>query len=100
MKEYICECCDKKWSDKTHYEIHLNTNKVTGKERKKRIHKNPLIKWSCKLCIKDFSCKGNFKKHCITHFTSHAVYANQELGLGIIKKGYTEDGDLILPCTF
>ncbi len=92
MKDYTCECCSKRWSDKTHYVAHMNTKKNTGQERKKRTHKKPLVKWSCRLCIKDYSCKNNFKKHCMTNFATHAVYANQELGLDIYKEGYTADG--------
>jgi len=92
MKDYTCKCCDKKWIDKTHYDIHMNTKKNTGENRKRRTHKKPLVKWSCKLCNKDYSCKNNFKKHCMTNFTTHAVYANQELGFDIYKEGYIADG--------
>lgn len=95
MKEYICECCNKKWSDKTHYNTHLNSKKITGEPRKKhktRVHKKPLVKWHCDLCNKDFGCKNNFRKHCLVRFETHAVYANQNLGLGIYKNGYTADG--------
>ena len=95
MKDYTCQCCDKKWIDKTHYDIHMNTKKNTGQERKKRTHKKPLVNWHCKLCDKSFTCKNNFKKHCLTRFESHAVYANQEVGLDIYKDGYTADGKKI-----
>jgi len=97
MKKYTCSCCDKTWSSKAHYNIHMNTKKNTGEPRKKykiRVSNTaykPPKKWNCELCNKEFVGKASFKKHCLDNFTTHAMYA-QELKLNIYKKGYTSDG--------
>jgi len=63
MKEYTCNCCDKKWQDKYHYNRHLNAKKITGEERKQ--HKTRCDKkiYACGLCGKTFRDNWFLGKH-------------------------------------
>ena len=83
MKSYICECCNKDWRFKGNYKTHLNTNKVTGRERKKRNHGEEPVIWKCEICNdnKIFKNKSNFISHCMVkkRFDTHGNYAKQFL---------------------
>jgi len=73
MKEYTCNCCDKKWQDKYHYNRHLNAKKITGEERKQ--HKTRCDKkiYACGLCGKTFRDNWFLGKH--TSFKSKNTVA-------------------------
>ena len=58
MKIYICTCHSKQWSDKTHYNRHLNAKFLTGEPKK--IQKKDYI---CELCGKYYRDSYVLSKH-------------------------------------
>lgn len=63
MKEYICDCCDKKWVDKYKYERHLNAKKITGENRKPQKERCDKKIYACGLCGKTYRSNYDLNRH-------------------------------------
>jgi hypothetical protein len=63
MKEYICECHNKKWPDKTHYNRHLNSKILTGEPRKTQKVRCDKKEYVCGLCGKSYRNNYDLNLH-------------------------------------
>lgn len=66
MKDYTCECCNKTWQSKTHFNRHMTSKKNTGEPRKPdKPHKERCDKkiYACGLCGKTYRNNYDLNKH-------------------------------------